>query len=106
MLKSITVQAYDTIRKSPEAPILIDVREPWEFAIASIPSATLNPLGEIRTWAQTLDKSKSYVLMCHHGGRSAIACQILSGMGFADVCNLEGGIDMWSIAVDPTTPRY
>jgi rhodanese-related sulfurtransferase len=106
MMKSISVQSYDSARKSADAPILIDVREPWEFAITSIESAVLNPLGEIRTWAQTLDKSKAYVIMCHHGGRSAMACQILSGMGFADVSNLDGGIDMWSLAVDPKTPRY
>lgn len=94
-----------TNQASP-TPALIDVREPWEFAIAHIDGAQLLPLDQIEAWAQTLDKTADYVVMCHHGGRSAMACQVLQGLGFTNVRNLDGGIDAWAYAVDPTTPRY
>ncbi len=85
---------------------LIDVREPWEFQIAHIEGAVLHPLGQINEWAQPLNKSASYVVMCHHGGRSAMACQILQGLGFTDVKNLDGGINAWSYVVNPSIARY
>ena len=86
--------------------MLIDVRETWEFARASIAGAELLPLGQIQEWAAKLDKAEAYVVVCHHGSRSAMACHYLQTLGFKDVRNLDGGIDAWSIAVDPKIPRY
>jgi rhodanese-related sulfurtransferase len=88
------------------APLLIDVREPWEYDIAHIIGARLLPLGQIYEWAHTLDKNASYVVMCHHGSRSAMACQVLQSLGFSRVVNLDGGIDAWSYVVDPSVARY
>ena len=85
---------------------LIDVREPWEFKIAHIDGAQLLPLGQLDNWAKTLDKSAGYVIMCHHGGRSAMACQVLQGLGFTNVHNLDGGIDAWAYTVDSSIARY
>jgi rhodanese-related sulfurtransferase len=96
--------APSTIRAN--APQLIDVREPWEHQIAHIEGAQLLPLGQIYEWAATLDKSADYVIVCHHGGRSAMACQVLASMGFNKLANLAGGIESWAICVDPNVPRY
>lgn len=82
------------------------MREPWEFDVAHIEGATLLPLGQIYEWAQSLDKDTPYVIMCHHGGRSAMACQVLQSLGFKQVINLDGGIDEWSATVDASVPRY
>lgn len=86
--------------------MLIDVREPWEFEIAHIDGALLLPLDEIHTWAAELDRDKSYVLVCHYGVRSALACRILQALGFSDVVNLDGGMDAWALFVDPSVRRY
>lgn len=88
------------------APIILDVREPNEYAYARIPGAVLKPLGGIYQWAQTLDKDQAYVVYCHSGLRSWQAAMFLERLGFTRVCNLSGGLDAWSLHVDPTVPRY
>ncbi len=88
------------------APIIIDVREPNEYAYARLPGAVLKPLGGIYQWAQELDKAQEYVLQCHTGSRSWQAAYMLERMGFKKVYNLGGGIDEWSRRVDPGVPRY
>jgi rhodanese-related sulfurtransferase len=105
-MKVITPQQYAALRANDTPPALIDVREPWEFAIARLDEATLLPIGQIYEWALTLDKDAEYVIVCHHGQRSAAVCQFLSGMGFKNVANLSGGMDAWSHAVDPAMRRY
>jgi rhodanese-related sulfurtransferase len=88
------------------APTLIDVREPDEYALVRLPDAVLKPLGGIYQWAQELDKGQAYVLYCHTGSRSWQATYMLERMGFTQVINLSGGIEAWSIHVDPSAPRY
>ena len=88
--------------------LLLDVREPDECAKASIAGARAIPLaqlearvGEIESW-----RDGAVVVHCHHGGRSADACQRLMRLGFSRVENLDGGIDAWSLTVDDAVPRY
>src|SRR5262249_39661034 len=85
---------------------LIDVREPHEYLIASIPTAKLIPLGEVGKRAGELDKSKLIVAHCKMGGRSAKAVAQLKELGFKKVRNMTGGITAWSDKVDPTGPKY
>jgi len=85
---------------------LIDVREMFEHAIASVEKAELMPLSEFQEWFPTLESDQKIVVMCHHGVRSANVCMFLISNGFSDVTNLEGGIDSWSIDVDLNIPRY
>ena len=92
--------------KAGNAPLIIDVREPNEYAYARIPGAVLKPLGDFREWAQELAKDREYVLQCHTGSRSWQAAYLLERMGFTQVYNLSGGIDAWSMHVDPSVPRY
>jgi rhodanese-related sulfurtransferase len=87
---------------------LLDVREPFEHALAAIPGSTLIPLGEIPDRAGELDawRDEEIVVYCHHGVRSAHAIGWLRQLGFAKLVNLAGGIDRWSLEVDHGIPRY
>ena len=106
VMQEMNVKELDERIKAGNAPQIIDVREPNEFAYARIPGAVLKPLGDFREWAQELDKDREYVLQCHTGSRSWQAAYLLERMGFAKVYNLSGGIDAWSLHIDPSVPRY
>ncbi len=88
--------------------LLLDVREKDEFETAAISGSLLLPLGELPDRIAELSawKGRPVVAHCHKGGRSAKACKLLLDAGFADVTNLVGGIDAWSLTVDSETPRY
>ena len=85
---------------------LIDVREAFEYEIARIDGAKLIPLGEIAQRMDELRCEQPIVVHCHSGRRSAEAVRLLLQRGFANVYNLEGGIDAWSDQIDPSVPRY
>jgi len=87
-------------------PTLLDVREPYEWAIARLPDARLVPLDTLPDVVDTLDRSAELVVYCHHGIRSAAAVAWLREQGFRRARNLTGGIDRWSREVDPSTRRY
>jgi rhodanese-related sulfurtransferase len=89
---------------------LLDVREPQEVAIAHIEGFEVLPLSEFAEWSEQVptrfDPQTETVVMCHHGMRSAQMCQWLMQQGFTNVKNLVGGIDAYSMLVDPTIPQY
>ncbi|HZR04967.1 MAG TPA: molybdopterin-synthase adenylyltransferase MoeB [Candidatus Udaeobacter sp.] len=85
---------------------LIDVREPFEYEIARIEGAKLIPLGEITERLDELGGEQPIIVHCHSGKRSAQAARLLQQRGFANVYNLEGGIDAWSDQIDPSVPKY
>lgn len=94
--------------KTTEPPLLLDVREPDEFAYARIEGARNVPLrqlperlAEIKSW-----KDREIVVVCHHGMRSARAAAFLVQAGFSRVFNLTGGMDRWSLEVDTSVRRY
>ena len=88
-----------------EKPLILDVREPWEIAAASI-AGTLNiPMGDIPSRVAELDPDRETIVMCHHGVRSAQVAMYLAHNGFERVVNLAGGIDAMS-EIDPSVPRY
>ncbi len=86
--------------------LLLDVREPHEYEIASIEGARLIPLGELPERLRELDDHAEIVTHCHHGARSLKALEILRAAGFSKVRSLKGGIDAWAVNVDPELPRY
>ena len=86
--------------------VVIDVREPHEYAIARIEGARLIPLSELPGRLSEIDGRAAIVTHCHHGMRSLAALELLRGAGFANVRSLAGGIDAWSVDVDPEVPRY
>jgi len=91
---------------SDAPPQLLDVREPWEADLVAIEGSILIPLHELGARTGELDPAASLVVYCHLGVRSRLAAEHLLGAGFAEVRNLTGGIDAWSIAVDPELTRY
>jgi rhodanese-related sulfurtransferase len=88
--------------------LLLDVREVAEWEKARIEGAQLLPLAELPGRLAELAgwKGRPIVVHCHKGGRSARACRQLLEAGFQDVANLSGGIEAWSLTVDPSVPRY
>lgn len=93
-------------RRSPTPPVVVDVREPWEHEIAHIEGARLVPLRSLPAALSTFDPGAEYVLYCHHGVRSLAGAEFLRERGLTRVANLTGGIDAWSVRVDPAVPRY
>ena len=89
-----------------ESVLILDVREPFEIALAPFPGATHIPMGDIPSRLTELDPDQETVVVCHHGVRSAQVAMYLAQMGFERVLNLAGGIDAWSEDADPSTPRY
>lgn len=86
--------------------VLLDVREQWEYDIAHLPNAQLVPLDTVPASLDKLDAQREYVVYCHHGMRSAMAANWLRAHGFERVSNMTGGIDAWSVAIDPTVAQY
>ena len=86
--------------------MLLDVRERAEASFASLPGSVLIPLGELPDRVGELDPEVSIVVYCHHGVRSARALEVLEKSGFARARHLTGGLDAWSVKVDPAVPRY
>jgi len=88
------------------APVLIDVREPWEFDVVRIPGAKLLPMRAIPARYMELSRDGDMVVICHHGARSYQVGLFLEQQGFDNIINLYGGMAAWSRDVDPTAPTY
>ena len=93
----------DTGRKPP---LLLDVREPWEYQTCHIEGSTPVPMNAIAARAQELDPETETVVICHHGGRSYQAALFLERNGFTKLYNLQGGVNAWADQVEPGMPRY
>jgi rhodanese-related sulfurtransferase len=91
---------------SRDKPVLLDVREPWEYQRARIEGSRLVPMRELPARVAEIDDDKEVVAICHHGGRSMQVAMFLEWQGFKRVHNLMGGIDAWSRTVDPSVPTY
>ena len=90
-----------------EKPVVLDVREPWEFEAARIEGSTLISMGDIPSRAfNELDPEAHIVTVCHHGVRSMNVAVWLRNQGFENAQSLRGGIDAWSAEIDPAVPRY
>ena len=89
-----------------DAPLVVDVREPWEIELCRIDGSLSIPLGEVARRMDELPWDRPLVLVCHHGGRSQHAATLLAGAGFTQVHNLRGGVESWALDVDPTMKRY
>jgi rhodanese-related sulfurtransferase len=89
------VEAAEVLRMVKEGAQLIDVREPWEWAQARIPGAVLIPKGEVPQRLTEIDPSRSVIVHCAVGGRSAEVVRMLRRSGYANAVNLRGGIIEW-----------
>jgi rhodanese-related sulfurtransferase len=103
----ITVDQLRTHLASPTPPLLLDVREPWEYATAHIEPSTNIPMNEIPARAfKELDEDSTILILCHHGARSLSVAVWLRNQGFEQAQSVAGGIDAWSRSIDPTVPLY
>jgi rhodanese-related sulfurtransferase len=92
--------------ESGEKLVLIDVREPWEYELCRLEGAKLVPLGSLAASLNTLPDVDEVICYCHHGMRSLDAAAWLRFQGFAKAKSLAGGIERWSVEIDPKVPRY
>jgi rhodanese-related sulfurtransferase len=86
--------------------LLVDVREPWEYDLVKIPGAKLIPLGTLPANLNTLLDADEVICYCHHGIRSLDAAAWLRQQGVESAKSMAGGIERWSVEVDPQVPRY
>jgi adenylyltransferase/sulfurtransferase len=86
--------------------MLLDVREPDELTIASIPWAVVIPMGDVPQRVSELPKDKPIAVLCRSGGRSGRVTQFLNENGYPNAVNVAGGILDWSKTIDPTVPQY
>ena len=106
MSYTMTVRELKDRLDKGDKVFLLDVREPHEYSLAKIEGSTLIPLGTLPTSLNQLDPTDEIVALCHKGMRSADAVGFLLQQGFSNVKNLVGGIDAWSVEIDPSVPRY
>ncbi|MDN0083709.1 rhodanese-like domain-containing protein [Crenobacter sp. SG2305] len=92
--------------ESRAQPLLLDVREGWEVAIAAIPGSRHMPMNLIPLQMSELPDDVTIVTVCHHGVRSYHAGLFLANAGFEPVLSLKGGVDAWANEVDPTMAHY
>lgn len=89
-----------------EKPLLLDVREPWEFERCHIEGAVSVPMNGIPARLDELPRDRDIVVICHHGVRSFHVARFLDHNGFTRIINLTGGVDAWAKEADPTMPTY
>lgn len=92
--------------KDKSAPLLLDVREPWEYEHCHLPGSRLMPMQQVPSDWQLLDEEAEIVVICHHGMRSMQVAQFLESNGFTQVANVQGGIHAWATEHDNRVPVY
>ena len=89
-----------------EQPLLLDVRQPWEFDICKIENSVLAPMSQIQAKVESLDFNRETVVICHHGIRSRRVGLYLEQAGFNNIINLSGGMAQWARTVDKQMTTY
>jgi len=109
-MQRLQVQQLKEFVAATPGVLLLDVREPWEVALARIELPGVDqrhvPMHLLPARLAEFDTGQPVVCICHHGARSAQVVAFLERKGHAHAYNLDGGIDAWSALVDPAVPRY
>lgn len=104
------LQAWLTQAGADAHPVVLDVREPAELRIASVTEQAFDlrtiPMGSVPARLSELDPGQPIACLCHHGARSMQVASFLASRGFSQVANIAGGIDAWSMELDPGIARY
>lgn len=108
MVRQINVRELARRLDEGEPTLLLDVRQPWEHETAVLPGSQLLPLDQLLPHHGELEipRDAFVVVYCHHGIRSLSGAALLEQQGYHNVASLQGGIDAWSLYVDPSVPRY
>jgi len=99
-------QVDEYLQTSSNKPLLLDVREPWEYEICHINDSELIPMQTIPTHLNQLEKDQEIIVICHHGVRSRMVGQFLEQAEFKNIINLSGGVMAWAQDVDKNMPSY
>jgi adenylyltransferase/sulfurtransferase len=106
LVRQLSVQEFERLRSETNPPVVIDVREPHEYAIAHL-NGTLIPLGELEKHLDKIPKDQPVVVHCKLGGRSAKAIQLLQDIyKYDNLYNLQGGIIAYATDINPTLTKY
>ncbi len=100
------VEVKHLLETSDPAPLLLDVREPWEFDTVCLDHSVLFPLRNLPNARDKFPLDQEVIVICHHGIRSMHAARYLESVGFNRIINLKGGIDRWARDLDPSMPVY
>jgi rhodanese-related sulfurtransferase len=103
-MNAAELKAY--LEQSACAPLLLDVRQPWEYDICKLDNSVLVPMNEIPGKLDAFDKDQEIVVICHHGIRSRQVARYLEAVGFCNIINLNGGMADWAQQVDNTMATY
>jgi sulfur-carrier protein adenylyltransferase/sulfurtransferase len=106
MIPEISPSEFVRRRDAGEDLLLLDVREPQELEVASVPGALHIPMGEVPGRLGEIDRNREVVVLCRSGGRSLRVAMFLVQQGFGRVANLDGGILRWAEELDPTMATY
>ncbi len=87
-------------------PLLVDVREPWEFEICHLSDSINIPMAQIPQYLETISEVRECVMICHHGVRSLHVIRYLQQYQMGELINLDGGVDAWAREVDLNMPLY
>jgi rhodanese-related sulfurtransferase len=96
----------DYLESTTESPVLLDVRQPWEYDICNLDDSVLIPMSQIPVKLDQLEKDQETVVICHHGVRSRRVASFLEQAGFSNIINLKGGLDAWARLVDLNMATY
>ncbi len=102
----ITASELAALLEAGPAPILVDVRERWEYDLVHLADSRLMPMGGLLSSGKNLPVDAHVVAICHMGIRSLNSALFLRSIGVAKAQSLSGGIDLWSRQIDPKLPRY
>ena len=100
------VELKDYLESADVKPLLLDVRQSWEFDICKLDDSVLIPMSSIPANLDQLDKDRETVVICHHGIRSRRVAYYLEQAGFSNIINLRGGVDSWAKTVDNQMATY
>jgi len=106
MIEMTATQLHEYLGNCNSIPLLLDVREDWEYQYCHIKNSVLIPMGEISEKLPELDTQQEIVVICHHGIRSRQIGRFLETQNFTKVINLTGGVEAWADDVEPDMPRY
>lgn len=104
-MQTLPPRLFQELMQAPDT-LLLDVRTPEEVEIATLPGALNIPLHELAARLGEIGQAAAIAIYCHHGVRSEQAARLLERQGRTAVSHLEGGIDAWSVQIDPTVARY
>ncbi|MGB1800758.1 MAG: rhodanese-like domain-containing protein [Gammaproteobacteria bacterium] len=105
-MKTISAEELKAKLDAGEKPVLLDVREAWEFETCHIDGSINISMSNVQQMFDELKTDEETVVICHHGMRSFQVASYLEGNGYVNMINLEGGVDAWARSVDPNMPQY